>query len=153
MTVRPRGRRCRCGAQGCWETEIGSPAIARALGLAEHTATEDLLAALAAADDAGTLLATVGEFLGLGLASLINMVNPRLIVVGGMLGHVYAAIEPQVTEEMRRSALVAPMEQVRVVVPQLGDDASLVGAAELAWTDLLADPTAVLGTPQRQLTP
>ena len=144
MVVRPGGRRCRCGAKGCWETEIGSPAIARAVGLAEHTSTEHLLAALAALEPGSGALNEVGHYLGLGMASIVNLVNPRLFIVGGLLGQVYPLVEPTVRASLSAAALAAPVEQLQVAVPSLGGDAALIGASELAWSDLLADPTAVL---------
>jgi len=148
MVVRPGGRRCRCGARGCWETEIGSPALARALGLPARTSTEDLVSALAEADPAGGALDEVGHYLGLGMASIVNLVNPRMFIVGGLLRQVYPLVEPIVRASLAAAALAAPVEQLRVVVPLLGGDAALIGASELAWSDLLADPTAVLRGPR-----
>lgn len=144
MVVRPGGRRCRCGAKGCWETEIGSPAIARALGLAARTSTEDLVAALAELDPASGALDEVGHYLGLGMASIVNLVNPRLFIVGGLLRQVFPLVEGALRASLSAAALAAPVEQLRVTVPSLGGDAALIGASELAWSDLLTDPTAVL---------
>jgi predicted NBD/HSP70 family sugar kinase len=141
----PGGRSCRCGARGCWETEIGGTAIARALGLTD-TGTDELRRAVRAeAEAGGARLGEVAEFLGRGLAGLVNLLNPQLIVVGGLLGEVFAATSDLVRAALDASALIAPAEQVRLSLPQLGGDAVLVGASELAWEDLLADPAAVLG--------
>lgn len=145
MMIRPDGRRCRCGAHGCWETEIGLPAVLRALGLPEDTGSEGLSEALARVEPGSTVLDDVGRHLGLGMASIVNLVNPRLFIVGGLLREVYPLIEDVARCALAEAALVAPGEQVRIDVPLLGGDASLVGASELAWSDLLADPTAVLG--------
>lgn len=144
MTVRPQGRACRCGARGCWETEIGSSAIGRALGLSD-AGTADVLAVLrdpqapvvGALDD-------VAHFLGLGLASIVNLVNPRLVIIGGLLREIFPLAGDVVRASLDAAALAAPAEQVLLRVPELGGDAVLIGAAELAWQSLLDDPAGTL---------
>ncbi|MFN8080261.1 MAG: ROK family transcriptional regulator [Kineosporiaceae bacterium] len=153
MVIRPGGRRCRCGAHGCWETEIGLPAVARALHLPEDAASDELIAALARVEPDDGTLTEVGRYLGLGMASIINLVNPRLFIVGGLLREVFPLVQQQVEETLRAAALTAPADQARVAVPALGGDSALFGASELAWSDLLADPTAVLGGRDLQVMP
>ena len=145
MTIRIDGRRCRCGARGCWETEIGAEAVRRALGRSE-VLTADALGKILRRGDPDDLrsLAVVGESLGVGLANVVNLLNPRLVILGAMLAQLYPAVEATVREALDRAVLRAPGEQVRLTVPQLGADAVLLGAAELAWQDLLADPAGVL---------
>jgi predicted NBD/HSP70 family sugar kinase len=145
MLIRPDGRRCRCGARGCWETEIGAGAVRRALG---HPAdgTADTLADVLRRAEPGDVrsLAVVGEALGVGLANVVNLLNPTLVILGAMLAQLYPLVEEQVDGALRRAVLRAPGEQVRLAVPELGADAVMLGAAELAWQDLLADPAGVL---------
>jgi predicted NBD/HSP70 family sugar kinase len=144
MTVRPGGRACRCGSRGCWETEIGAPALSRALG-ADHAGGAELVGVLRSAAAAGAPgLAEVGHYLGLGLGTLVNLVNPRLVVLGGLLREVYPHVADAVSEGLRASALRAPAEEVQLALPQLGGDAVLVGAAELVWDEVLADPATTL---------
>ncbi len=144
MLVRPGGGHCRCGALGCWETEIGAAALARALGLGT-VSSEDLVLALRAAAEEGThALDGVAQYLGLGLASLVNLLNPSLVILGGLLREVFPATSGIVRRTLSETALAAPADQVRLAVPRLGGDAVLVGASELAWEGLLADPVGVL---------
>jgi predicted NBD/HSP70 family sugar kinase len=144
ILVHPGGRQCRCGAHGCWETEIGAPAIGRALGLGP-VSTEELVRAVRACVATGQpALDEVGRQLGLGLASIVNLVNPQLVIMGGLLREVYPATADVVRATLDAAALSAPSEQVRLVTPQLGGDAVLVGASELAWEGLLDDPSATL---------
>jgi predicted NBD/HSP70 family sugar kinase len=147
MTIRQDGRRCRCGARGCWETEIGAEAVSRALGRDEIVTTDGLDDVLRRADpDDLARLRVVGEALGVGLANVVNLLNPTLVILGAMLARLYPAVEVPVRDALRRAVLRAPGEQVRLAVPELGADAVLLGAAELAWQDLLADPAGVLTT-------
>jgi predicted NBD/HSP70 family sugar kinase len=146
MPVRPGGLPCRCGARGCWETEIGAGAICDALGLVEAT-TEDLVLAIhRAATEGTTALDDVGTALGLGLATIVNVLNPQLVILGGLLREVFPAVEDGVRRTLERAALAAAVQQVELAVPSLGGDAVLVGAAEVAWHDLLSDPAEVLGS-------
>lgn len=138
------GRPCRCGSTGCWETEIGAQAMARALGLGE-VATEVLVTAVREASrDGSHLLDGVARNVGLGLASLVNLLNPKLVILGGLLRELLPCAGEVITETMTCAALAAPARQVRITAPQLGGDAVLLGAAELAWEALLADPVGVL---------
>jgi hypothetical protein len=57
---------------------------------------------------------------------------------------VYPVVSTSVLTVLAGTALDAPAEQVRLVVPELGGDAVLLGAAEHAWQDVLADPVEVL---------
>ena len=145
MTIRADGRRCRCGARGCWETEIGAEAVRRALGRSEALTADALGKILRRADpDDLRSLAVVGEALGMGLANVVNLLNPTLVILGAMFAQLFPAVEGPVREALGRAVLRAPGEQVRLAVPELGADAVLLGAAELAWQDLLADPAGVL---------
>jgi predicted NBD/HSP70 family sugar kinase len=148
MTVRRGGRRCRCGARGCWETEIGTEAMARALGLPDGAGDDEVVALLrAGGPQRAVQLDEVANYLGIGLANVVNLLNPRLVVLGGLLRDLYPLVSDRVGEALAGSALRAPMEQVTLAVPELGGDAVLLGAAEFAWEETLADPAAVLGRP------
>ncbi len=142
----PSGRRCRCGSRGCWETEIGQDAIARALGLGTDVPRRSLVEALRAAGPAeAQQLDRVAQHLGTGLATIVNVFNPGLIVLGGLLQELYPRVADEVLRVLHTGALAAPVEQVRLALPELGDDAVLLGAAETVWQRVLLDPVAALG--------
>lgn len=144
MSVDPRGALCRCGRRGCWETEISDAAVLSATRAPAGMTLADVLSAYAAGERwprAG--LRRVGRSLGAGVANLVNIFNPQLIVFGGAIRHIYAATEPLVREALV-DALTAPSEHVRLEVAGLGDDSIAVGAAELSFAPLLADPLGTL---------
>ena len=145
LPLMPGGRRCRCGAHGCWETEIGGPAIARALNAQGATSEELLVAVRRLSASTSAALDGVAHFLGVGLAGLVNLLNPQLVIIGGLLGEVFALCAPKVRIALDAAALTAPAEQVRLVTPTLGGDAVLIGASEIAWAELLLDPANLLG--------
>jgi predicted NBD/HSP70 family sugar kinase len=155
MPVNPvAGTACGCGSIGCWETEIGAAALLRRAGLPAdggHRAIDRLLAEA----DAGVptpveALEHVGCWLGIGLAGLVNTFNPGLVVLGGLVGRIYPRVADVVERELDRRALAAPRALVRIVPAALGEDAPLVGAAELAFEPVLADP-AILAGPREGL--
>ena len=85
-----------------------------------------------------------GHWLGIGLAGLVNVLNPRVVVLGGLFGRIHPYVSDIVDGELDRRALAAPRRLVQVVPGSLGAEAPLLGAAELAFEPLLADPAAWL---------
>ncbi|MEH1123384.1 ROK family transcriptional regulator [Micromonospora sp. CPCC 206061] len=144
MVVQPKGRPCSCGSRGCWETEIGEHALLTAAGRDTSTRSAGALTVVDAASrgDASAQAAVrqVGDWLGFGVANLVNVFNPEMVIFGGTLRELYLAAAAQVRSRLNSMALPAARERVRLRTPQLGDDAALVGAAELAFEQLLADP-------------
>jgi predicted NBD/HSP70 family sugar kinase len=144
LPVNPNGAPCRCGSVGCWETEIGEGALLRHAGHVGGGGRAAVDAVLRAAD-AGSpaalaALDAVGQWLGIGLAGLVNVFNPQLVVLGGLFGRIHRFVAPVVEEALDRRSLAAPRRLVRIVPATLGVNAPLLGAAELAFEPLLADP-------------
>jgi predicted NBD/HSP70 family sugar kinase len=149
ITVNPIGLGCRCGSLGCWETEVGEEALLRRAGLPASMGRSGVDQVLRDAD-AGSGVALkaldeVGRWLGIGLAGLVNLFNPRLVVLGGSFGRIHPFISSRLERELDRRSLPGSRDLVRVVPARLGLDAPLLGAAELAFEPLLADPAAWLG--------
>jgi len=140
MSIDPKGRLCRCGRRGCWETEIGDEAVLLATGAPPGAVLQDVLAAYA--DGARWTQAgmrRVGRALGAGVVNLVNIFNPQLVLFGGVSRDLFTALSPMVNEALT-GALTASGEQVRLGLPALGDDSIAVGAAELVFARLLANP-------------
>jgi predicted NBD/HSP70 family sugar kinase len=144
MVVNPVGKPCSCGSHGCWETEIGEHALLAAAGRNPSAGREGILAVVDAAsrgdNSAQAAVRQVGDWLGFGVANLVNIFNPEMVIFGGTLREVYLASAAQVRSRLNRNGLPACREHVRLRTPQLGDDAALLGAAELAFEPLFADP-------------
>jgi predicted NBD/HSP70 family sugar kinase len=142
--INAAGTKCRCGATGCWETEAGEAALLRRAGLGEGSGQLTELVDRAAADDAATRAAIdeVGRWLGVGIGDLVNLFNPGLVVLGGMYERLFALLEPSVLRGARERMLPAPASMVAIERSALGPNASLVGAAELVMSRVVADPAA-----------
>jgi predicted NBD/HSP70 family sugar kinase len=149
LPVNPEGLPCRCGSTGCWETEIGEEALLRKAGRPAAGGREavDAVIAAAFAGDPAALGAVneVGRWLGRGVAGLVNVLNPRVVVLGGLFSRLYPLLIDRVEQQLDRLALAAPRATVRLAPAQLGIDAPLLGAAELAFEPFLANPAAWLG--------
>lgn len=145
MVVNPTGRDCRCGRRGCWETEIGEDALLRALRVSRREELDARLAVLEGVHDGDVpALRSIARWMGIGLANLVNIFNPEVIVFGDLHRQVFPLIERRLCGTLD-GALAAPREQVRLTLPGLGSDSTLLGAAELAFAPLLDDPLVVIG--------
>lgn len=148
IPVNPDGLPCRCGSTGCLETEVGSTALLRRAGRSPqggHDAVAEVLAAASAGEpEALAAFAETGRWLGIGLAGVINVLNPELVLLGGELTASYPFVRASLEAELDRRVLRASRGMVRVVPASLGVDAPLRGAAELAFEPLLSDPAAWL---------
>ncbi|MFI6595267.1 ROK family protein [Nonomuraea sp. NPDC050536] len=150
MIVNPGGRACGCGSHGCLEAEVGERALLEAagrVGPGQHG--RDAVRAVVDAADRGDIVAQdalsrVGDWLGLGVANLVNIFNPELVIFGGMLREIYLGSAAQVRSRLAVHALAPQREKLRLRTSALADDATLVGAAELAFAHVLADPLEVL---------
>jgi predicted NBD/HSP70 family sugar kinase len=149
LTVNPAGARCRCGSTGCWETEVGEGVL---LALAGHPADAGragidavLREAEAGSEAALRAIDHVGRWLGIGLGGIVNILNPRLIILGGPHARLHPLVRARLEVELNRHALPASRALVDVVPAALGVNAPLVGASELAFEPLLADPAAFFG--------
>ncbi len=154
-TVVYGGRRCRCGARGCLEAYVGAPGILDRYRLAAGEDVESLDALLAAAATspvAAGVLDETADLLGAGIADLINLFNPELVVLGGWaglaLGH---RLLPRVREAARAHALAHPYRRTSIELCRLGADAVASGGATLPVAELLArggaQPDRYSGTP------
>ena len=148
IPVNRDGVACGCGSVGCWETEIGEGALLRRAGHPSDGGRSEVEAVLREAADGSTAaraaLDAEGRWLGYGLAGLVNVFNSELVVLGGMVGRLHPFVATALADEFAQRTLPASRALVRIVPAALGVDASLRGAAELAFDPFLADPAAWL---------
>lgn len=154
VQIEREGLLCDCGKHGCWETRASGPALARlALQLIEANPNSSLskyldpssvtgqtvVAAADAGDETARALVTeVGRSFGEGLAGLVAIFDPELIVVGGGLGSVGESILGPARRVLADSFPGAGFRVPPAVrVAMLGPSAGAVGAALLAGDELL----------------
>jgi len=146
MVVNPNGLPCGCGSRGCWETEVGEAALLRHAGRdpGDRAAVAEVLAAAADGDPtAREAVEQVADWLGFGVGNLVNVVNPDAVVFGGSLRDVFIAGADVVRRRLDTMPLPVSREHLRLQPAALDENAVLIGAAELAFDKLLADPLNV----------
>jgi predicted NBD/HSP70 family sugar kinase len=148
ICINPSGLVCRCGAIGCWETEVGEGALLRSAGIRPgdggRQATADFFAAAErGASSALAATVSIGCWLGIGIAGLVNAFDPSRVVFGGLYGRLLPYVRPQIQHEIDARVIAPQRATVELVLASLGADSSLLGAAELALAPALDDPTSV----------
>lgn len=139
--VHPGGRRCHCGRTGCLETEVRRDLLLAAVGLDDATA-EQLPVSLEADRSPGVRaeIARQTGWLAQGLSDVVTALDPEAVVLGGFLATLAQACDGQLQELVRHTGFATLQGDVEVVPAELGTDLLSVGAAELIFSELLADP-------------
>ena len=149
MSIDKRGPVCSCGRRGCLEAHASGLAIAKRAEEAAAKAPGSTLARLVREDppltakkvheaasggDAASrrIVARAGHYLGVGIASLVNIFNPQVIVLGGSLTKMGGLYLGPMGETVRDECFPQPFEDVRIVVGRFVDEAPAMGAALLA---------------------
>lgn len=142
--VNSGGVRCHCGATGCLETEVRRAPLLELVGLGDEESDELERALLDSTSDAVRLeVERQLGYLGVTVRNAVNTLNPQRIVLGGFLAALHALAPEQLERSVSAQPLAASRESVRIVRAELGGDILMVGAAELAFARLLADPTTL----------
>ena len=154
MTIDPNGEPCICGKRGCWETLVGPRTVIekykrRSDWGGPSTLRQDLedigFAEIVEAAGIGDLVAMavlqdVGTYLGIGIANLVNVFNPQLVVLGGELSVAGELLVPVIIETVKQNSLF-PMRTALSIVPSShGTDHCVLGAVALILDDLLGEP-------------
>jgi glucokinase len=156
MTVELHGPVCACGGQGHVEAIASGTALAKAARTLLAEGRADVLARLAAAEPevdaellaraadggdaaANEVLAHAWVAIGATCASLVNLLNPEVIVIGGSIALHRPRLFDVARDEVARRAFPVPARRVRIVPAELGDDVSLIGSLPIV-NDRIEDP-------------
>lgn len=124
VVVEPNGRRCTCGGRGCLEAEISGPAIEAITGRPPEQPTYETMV-------------RAGRLLGRGLASVCNLLDLPLVVVGGSVAIGFGATFINTAQRtMDELCGLEFARNARVVPTRLADEGPLVGAAAVGWRGL-----------------
>ncbi|HEY8547978.1 MAG TPA: ROK family protein, partial [Acidimicrobiales bacterium] len=136
---------CRCGNRGCLEAFAGGGAMAarlREAGLDTRTGRDVVDRVRAGHPEAVRLIREAGRTIGGVLATCVNMLNPRVIVIGGDVARADEPLLAGIREVVYRRSLPLATGQLRIVRSRLDDGAGVVGAAVMVLESVLA-PDAV----------
>lgn len=151
MTVAAEGRICGCGSRGCLEAYASRTAITKAIMAEIHHGRSSVLADEAelqlkegetiirsgllanaiARNDALTIeiVTEAADYLGYGLASVMNFFNPECIILGGGVIEAIDLLFERAVQRARTTALSAPARATKILRAKLGDFSGVVGAA------------------------
>jgi glucokinase len=136
LTVVPNGNPCGCGNRGCIEKHASATAVtatAQLLGLGNLTSKDVYDLAVGGNEKARVVFTAMGEALGILLATLVNVFNfPLYLLGGGVLG-AWDLFAPPMLEEARRRSFTFRTTETRVTKAGLGNESGLYGAAYLPW--------------------
>ena len=153
MAVTEDGPRCRCGTRGCLEAYVGSYALVRDarallrgkrgrylsrwLDSGRRLTPALIMEAARRGDSVGkAVVGRAGEHLGTAIASLINVLNPEAVVIGGGVAAAFDLLLPPIEQTVARRAFPEAAARARIVASRLGNDATAVGAALFARDSL-----------------
>jgi glucokinase len=127
QTIEPDGPTCGCGNRGCLEAFARADRIAEACG----TATAEEAVALARAGDVRATdgLAQVARYLGIGIANMVSVISPDRIVIGGGISAAGDLLLGPIRDELRRRVRTTSLDEVEIVIAELGTWAGAIGAA------------------------
>jgi len=148
-TVDPfSGVKCKCGNTGCLEMFASASAIVRmtrenlslfpktSLTSDELTAERVYKAGLEGDELALAIFKRFGMYLGIGLANIINLIDPEIIVITGGAANGWDLFATEMYRQVEERAFRTTAQQVRIARAECGDNAGLLGAARLAQTGL-----------------
>jgi glucokinase-like ROK family protein len=138
VLVDPDGIVCRCGNRGCLETVAATGALVDLLRRShgEDLTTEAMLEAARGGDlGCRRVIHDAGRALGQVVATLLNVLNPELLVVGGDLAGAGDLLLDGVRESVGRAALPEAARRAEVVAGVLGDRAQVLGALALVVSE------------------
>ena len=158
MSVDPFGGVvCRCGNRGCLEVYASATGIVRMTLEARPrypnsrlqncdglTSERIYLEGIKGDELALEIFRRMGVYLGVGLANVINLLNPEMIVIGGGVVNGWELFADQMHREIAERAFPVPAQEVKVVPGECGDDAGLMGAADLAFNRMARTPAEAL---------
>ncbi|MBU0493672.1 MAG: ROK family protein [Chloroflexi bacterium] len=150
VTILPHGPHCGCGRRGCLEALASGTAIAREGAELLMRGVPTRIAELAGGDpgrvsakmvaqaaaegdvEAQEIIDEAMMYLGLGMANLVNLINPEMMVIGGGLANMGDVLLDPVRRTIHRRAFRTAADAVRVVRAELGDNVGALGAAAVA---------------------
>ncbi|MDG6106415.1 ROK family transcriptional regulator [Dactylosporangium aurantiacum] len=156
LPVEPDGDPCGCGRTGCWETKVGLAELVRritpefAYGLGDGPVPDprervaEVRRRLDARDPAALdAVAGIGRWLGHGGAILVNLFNPRVVVLGGYFADLADHLIPAAQAQLTRLAMASPADRCHFVASDLGFTAAARGGAGAVIERMIDDPSAV----------
>ena len=134
MVVDMSGPACACGSRGCWEAVLRQAlaSVADTGALVEQAQRGHA--------EAERILQRVIEVNAVGIASLVNIFNPQMVVLGGTVGQALAPVLPEIRRRVSEHTITPDAQSVELVASQITSNACALGAVALVLDDILGEP-------------
>ena len=152
MTINHKGRKCNCGGTGCLEMYASAPAMVKdakrllrndrksiihrlVSGDLDRLTTKVIFQAEKKGDStASRVVNQACEYLGAGIASAVNLINPQVVVIGGGVSQGGPGFIRRIEKEVKKRAFPSATRKLKVVKAKLGNDAGFIGAASFCFS-------------------
>ncbi|MFD1065004.1 ROK family transcriptional regulator [Oceanobacillus locisalsi] len=143
LIIKYNGKKCTCGSKGCWQMYASSNALLKKIS--KHTAVTDQLDTSLTLEFVDTLanqdnklvireIEETGKYLAIGLISLVNIFNPKNVLLGGDITKLKKWVEPALNETLRSNVLPDHNRDLDILFSELGSDSTIIGAIAVALT-------------------
>lgn len=153
MTIFEGGQLCSCGNKGCLESYASSRAVVRRYAdlcrlhpdeAARLTFADIMARAEGEEAEARAILLETGRFLGMGVAKIVNALDPQAIIIGGRIIQVWDTIYPEMFKTISQRSFFGKPRDIKILPSSLAADPRLVGAGTLVIKELFNDYKIIL---------
>ncbi|WP_080875664.1 ROK family transcriptional regulator [Oceanobacillus timonensis] len=147
LIVKYNGKKCSCGSKGCWQMYASTNALLKKLSSVSEVTEQlhaspfsqlsvEFLESLASQGNQFVIkeIEEIGQYLGIGLISLVNVLNPKNVLIGGDITKLKEWVEPSLNETLRASVLPDHNKGLDILFSELGSDSTIIGAIAVALT-------------------
>lgn len=139
LSIEYDGKPCSCGNRGCWELYASENALLELAALLGFENLDELLLAAAAGDERVIgLIRSIGDYLGAGIANIVNVFNPNVVIIGNRMSRAAEWLEPAVQAAVDQRTLPYHRERMRILFAELQDQSAVRGAAYYAISTFFA---------------
>ncbi|MFD0672336.1 ROK family protein [Cohnella sp. GCM10027633] len=133
LSVEAHGKPCSCGNRGCWEMYASEQSLLAQAAELGYGDLEQLLAAAGSGDaKVLSLFKGIGEYLGVGIANIVNVFNPDAVIIGNRMSQAREWLETELRQTVVQRAIGFHLRKVQLLFAELGERSAMLGAAEMA---------------------
>ncbi|WP_020619652.1 ROK family transcriptional regulator [Paenibacillus daejeonensis] len=133
LSIDLAGKPCSCGNLGCWELYASEHALLEMAAPLGYGSLRELIQAADQGDEAAQeLFRRIGADLGVGLANVVNVFNPEVVIIGNRMSLAQRWIEDSVRDTVTKRTLSYHRKELRILFAELGEQSAVRGAAYYA---------------------
>lgn len=139
LSIQFDGKPCSCGNNGCWELYASENALLEQAAPLGFESLEELLqAAEDGHDQVRALFSSIGNYLGVGIANIVNVFNPSVVIIGNRMSRAAEWMEPAMQATIDQRTLPYHRDRLRILFAELKEQSAVRGAAYYAISEFFA---------------